>query len=615
MSTQKLPVPRMKVPQMIAAELRRLTSTKMSFLALIALIAVPILYGGLYLWANQDPYAKLPEVPVALVVEDTGTPADGTTPARNVGDEVADELLRQGAFDWHRVTAKEAKAGLANDEFDFAITIPSDFSEALASVSSDDPRPARLELDTYDANSYLASTIGSQAIDRIRTSVAQQVGYEAATTLLDSISTIRGKIVEASEGAARLADGAAELADGTAQLATGATSAVDGAAQLDAGATTLADGAARVADGNAELAAAADRVGAAVADATAALPQVRADLAADLAALGFDQATIDAVLARLDPIGADLEAGDQRVQEVVGQIDELAAGSSELAAGAVTLRDGLGTLNAGLGTLNEGAGALNSGAGTLASGSAELRDGLESGAAEIPDSDEQTRRAQAQTISDPVSLTTSAVAQAANYGAGLAPFFAALAGWIGIYALFLIVKPVSRRAVTALHSPFRVTLAGWLTPGLLGVLQMGLLYLVLAFALDFTMVHPLGTLATMMFASLTYAAIILALNVWLGEVGQFLGLVLMVLQLVTAGGTFPWQTLPAPLAALHHLLPMSYVVDAMRQFMYGGDLSRTATDASVLAMWLLAALIVAALGVTRMTHYRTLRDLEPSIIG
>lgn len=55
-----------------------------------------------------------------------------------------------------------------------------------------------------------------------------------------------------------------------------------------------------------------------------------------------------------------------------------------------------------------------------------------------------------------------------------------------------------------------------------------------------------------MLASFTYAAIILALNVWLGSVGQFVGLVLMVLQLLTAGGTFPWQTLPAPLAWLHH---------------------------------------------------------------
>ena len=36
-------------------------------------------------------------------------------------------------------------------------------------------------------------------------------------------------------------------------------------------------------------------------------------------------------------------------------------------------------------------------------------------------------------------------------------FFAALAGWIGIYALFLIVKPVSKRAVTALAMAFNVS--------------------------------------------------------------------------------------------------------------------------------------------------------------
>jgi len=119
----------------------------------------------------------------------------------------------------------------------------------------------------------------------------------------------------------------------------------------------------------------------------------------------------------------------------------------------------------------------------------------------------------------------------------------------------------------------------------------------------------------MVLASAAYAAIILALNVWFGSVGQFLGLVLMVLQLVTAGGTFPWQTLPAPLAALHQVLPMGYVVDALRQAMYGGDLGRAAADALVLVAWLVGALVLAAIGVTRMTHYRTLRDLQPSLIG
>ncbi len=53
----------MKVPAMIAAELRRLTSSRMGIIALIALVCVPILYGGLYLWANQDPYAASPMCP------------------------------------------------------------------------------------------------------------------------------------------------------------------------------------------------------------------------------------------------------------------------------------------------------------------------------------------------------------------------------------------------------------------------------------------------------------------------------------------------------------------------------------------------------------------------
>ena len=238
------------------------------------------------------------------------------------------------------------------------------------------------------------------------------------------------------------------------------------------------------------------------------------------------------------------------------------------------------------------------------------------GVERIPASTPELRERQADVIADPVAISSDKVASAEHYGAGLAPFFAALAAWIGIYALFLIVKPISRRAVTALHSPVRITLAGWLTPAALGALPMVALMGILAIALGFTFHHPVGTLGVMMFGSATFAAIILALNVWLGSVGQFLGLVLMVLQLVTAGGTFPWQTLPEPLGALHHVLPLGFVVDAMRQLMYaGGDVARAWADLGVRAIWLLGALALAAIGVARMTRRRTLRDLQPSLIG
>jgi putative membrane protein len=38
-------------------------------------------------------------------------------------------------------------------------------------------------------------------------------------------------------------------------------------------------------------------------------------------------------------------------------------------------------------------------------------------------------------------------------------------------------------------------------------------------------------------------------------------------------------------------------------------------DLLVLAAWLVGALVLSVVGVTRMTHRRTLRDLQPSLIG
>ncbi|MDQ1217696.1 YhgE/Pip domain-containing protein [Microbacterium arborescens] len=647
----------MKIPALISAELRRLTATRMSVVALIALMLVPVLYGGLYLWANQDPYGKFADIPVALVDLDAGAPASDGNGTVNYGSEVTDKLVEGRAFGWKDMNATEAQEALRTGQVDFSVTIPEDFSRALTSAAGDAPQQATLLLATNDANNYLASSIGSQAVERIRSSVAELVGREAASRLLTGIADIRVQLQNATDGANQLVDGAGQaldganqLADGTGRLSSGAVQLRDGANQLAGGASQLADGtrtlaqgssdlasgAAQVSDGTAELAGYADRVRAAVDDAAGQLPQVRTDIAALLADGGLDQAQIAEVLARLDPIGERLQSGATRVDEATGQIDRLAAGAAQvssgaaqLASGAAQAADGAASVSSGAGQLasatdeaatgaaqlDEGARQLASGLGTLDGGLVTLRDGLSSGVAQLPDSTPELRDQQAQTIADPVAVDSGNLAKAGDYGAGLAPFFAALAGWIGIYALFLIVKPVSRRAVTALRSPLRVTLAGWLTPAMLGGIGMIVLFGVLSIALGFNFSSPVGTLGMLITASFTYAAIILALNVWLGSVGQFIGLVLMVLQLVTAGGTFPWQTLPAPLAALHHVLPMGYVVDGMRQWMYGGDLSRISLDLAMLFAWMAGALVLAAIGVARMTHGRTLRDLQPSLIG
>lgn len=635
----------MKVPQMIAAELRRLTASRMATIALLALMCVPVIYGALYLWANQNPYAKLDQIPAAIVVSDTGATVDGK--AVNYGDKVAQQLVDDGTFQWHIVPAETSAKGLNDQRFDFAITLPADFSRRLLSASTTSPEKATVTLTTNDTNSYLASTIGQQAAETIKAAIVQEVNREAASRFLLALSDIRSNLSTAADAAGQLLDGtqtahtgAATLADGTAQLATGSASLRDGlntlasqTADLPAQSQRLADGAQQVADGDTKLAGYANQAGALSQQAADAVPTARADIQAQLQTLvqqgAISQSQADAILAQLDQLGSKVTSGNQQVQSAVGQVDQLASGSQQVAAGAAQLAasapalsggiqqaaNGASQLADGSAQAATGAASLRDGLGTIADGTAKLKSGLDAGVQQIPQTTASERAAQAKTIADPVKLAQSKEASAGTYGAGLAPFFMALAAWIGIYALFLIVKPVSRRAITALRSPFRVTLAGWLTPALLGVIQMVALYGIVAGALHFNVSNSVATFGIMALASVTFAAIILALNVWLGSVGQFLGLVLMVLQLVTAGGTFPWQTLPGPLAWLHHGLPMSYAVDGIRQTMYGGNASLAGGDALFLLAWLVGALVITSIGVVRMTHRRTLRDLQPSLIG
>ncbi|AAT89985.1 hypothetical protein ATY41_03110 [Leifsonia xyli subsp. xyli] len=617
----------MKIPQMIAAEFRRLTASPMAIVALIALMCVPVLYGGLYLWANQDPYAHLNRIPAAIVVDDTGTTTDGKSV--NYGDQVADQLIEDGAFQWHRVASGSAAAGVDNSKYDFSVTFPAGFSEALASASGSGPHRAVVTLTTNDANSYLASTIGAQAGEKIRTSIVKRVNEEAAQLFLLGLADIRSSLVTAADGAQQLAEGSAaarsgagELADGTAQVATGSHTLAERLGELTSGAQQVSTGAAQVAAGSNQLAAKAAQASRAAAQLAADAPAAGQQLIQKLQDDGADPAVIAQVQAALSDIDGKVQSGNAQIQEAVGPVGQLADGASHVASGAAEVAAGSAQAQSGAAQLALGANAAASGAAqlqdgltTLYDGAAHLHDGLSSGVSQIPDASPDLQKKQASTIADPVNLKNESITSAGTYGAGLAPFFVALAGWIGIYALFLIIKPVSRRAITALHSPVKIALAGWLTPGLLGAVQMVGLFAIVSGALGFGIQNPLGMYGLMALASVTFAAIILALNVWLGSVGQFLGLVLMVLQLVTAGGTFPWQTLPRPLAALHHVLPMSYAVDGIRQLMYGGNPATAWADAGVLALWLLVALLLAAIGVTRMTHFRTLRDLRPSLIG
>jgi putative membrane protein len=247
------------------------------------------------------------------------------------------------------------------------------------------------------------------------------------------------------------------------------------------------------------------------------------------------------------------------------------------------------------------------------SGVSQLQKGLERGLSQVPNPDAATRAATARTIADPVEIRNVAQTSAGSYGAGLAPFFVSLAAWIGGYVLFLLVRPLSNRAMAANQTPLRVALGGWLAPSVLGAAQVLFLIALLAFGLRIVPSHLVLTPLFLVLVSLTFVAIVQALNAWLGTAGQFIALVLMLVQLVSAGGTFPWQTIPTSLYGLHHVLPMSYSVDGLRHLLYGGEMSSVATDVTVLVAWLAGSLLLSSLAARRFRVWSVSR-IKPELV-
>jgi len=406
-------------------ELRRFRRGLLPKLAVVAMLAIPLLYGALYLWAYWDPTGNLDRLPVALVNADEGATRDGE-PLR-AGDDVVDELLDSDALDWRQVDADQAAAGVSDGTYYFAVTLPADFSTDIASIGGDTPTSAEIDVTYNDANSYLASTLGRSAMTQIRAAVSATIGEQAADQVLVGLGSARDGFAQASDGALTLtaasgdlssgahqvADGATSAADGAATLASGASDLASGAGRLDSGASTLAtgagtlsSGASTAASGAADLADGAQRLSAGAADAAAKSGQLAAG--AQQLSDGVDQAAttlgrLSGASAGLGSVATDLTAlareqaaaGDtdaaqriqaqlQAMQQTLADLglpttadgqQQAAADLQALVTGAHDLRDGSAALSTGLGTLSSSSAELASGAGTLASGTAQVAAG------------------------------------------------------------------------------------------------------------------------------------------------------------------------------------------------------------------------------------------------
>ncbi|GGW91775.1 YhgE/Pip domain-containing protein [Streptomyces noursei] len=291
---------------------------------------------------------------------------------------------------------------------------------------------------------------------------------------------------------------------------------------------------------------------------------------------------------------------------------QLHKGAGDLADGAGQLADGAGQLHNGLGTAHDGAEKLSGGLYKLKDGANQLATGLHNGVAKIPDYDKKDRDTRTDVMADPVKLAAKSMHKAPNYGTGLAPYFIPLSLWVGAMVAFMLLAPLGKRALAAGAPGWRIALGSWLPAFAIGVVQVLALMAVLHWALGLEMARAGATIGFLMLATACFTAVIQLLSAFFGPAGRVLTLVILMLQLTSAGGTYPVQTSPGFFGAIHPYLPMSYVVDGLRRLITGGDVDVVWQGSVVLAAFTLGALALTALAA-RSRQVVRMKDLHPEL--
>lgn len=497
---------------------------------------------------------------------------------------------------------------------------------------------------------------------------------KGAKQVADGAKSLAGGLQTAKTGSASLSDGLHELKTGTAELRSGADQVAAGTQQLDDKVvpvlddvievlpklqsdaqdlnTTLNSIGKAVGSGSGTIGSALDKASAALDDAIAADPSLaddpaikrlqttladaekRADTVADYVDDGLD--TINTLNSRItdESLGTKVEtarsdlvklnSGAQQVAKGASTVQsatssaaagaqKLAAGVSDASAGADRLSSGAASLSTGIGKLDDGAAELETGLGTLETGASQLTSGLADGVKRIPALSSKDQADAVQVLASPADVSMQVLNPATYYGRGLAPMFFSIALWVFGISVFLVVRPITGRALAGRASPVRLALTGWMPIGGIatagGLLMVGTVWLTLGLA----PVHPFGLVALLVLAACCFSAIAHLLRTAMGTAGSSLLLVLLILQLVSAGGTYPTPLLPAFFAAISPYMPMTYLIDAFRVVISGGSMSHLVRDLIVLVIVLVVTQALVVLVVRRRQGF-SMKDLHPPLV-
>ncbi|MGX1900451.1 YhgE/Pip family protein [Thermolongibacillus altinsuensis] len=333
-------------------EIKAMASNRKMLIPVIAVLFIPLLYSGMFLWAFWDPYDHLDELPVAVVNNDKGAAFNGEE--LHIGDDLVEKLKENKQFDWHFVDEKEGKEGLKQQKYYMLIEIPEDFSKNATTLQEDHPEKLKLIYMPNESFNFLSAQIGGTAVEKIKEEVANTLTATYAEAMFDNIKKMANGLSEASDGAKQLNDGIRSAKDGTEQLHDGMNQAKDGSEEIYKNLTLLAEKSIAFKDGLQKASSGSEQLNSGLGQLNDGFVRMQEGQSQLLAGAKKAEAGSKQLSSGLNEVLGGMKQMDEKLPQLAQGSEQLSHGANQLAASLTQWQQGAEQTKAGAAKVSGG---------------------------------------------------------------------------------------------------------------------------------------------------------------------------------------------------------------------------------------------------------------------
>lgn len=589
---------------------------KFKYVVFAVVLLIPFMYSFFYLKSYWDPYGNLSDLGVAIVNNDNKED-------NSLSEKFVNSLKDSDSCKFEVVDSSKANDGLTNGDYYAIITIPENFTENINNAGEKNRSVTTITYAPNQKSNYLASQIISRVVLEAEKGLEGEISSAVVGSLVDNLNEVPKSLQTIVDATDKLQEGSDNLKSGLGQINEGTKTLSSKYTELDQGIDSVKNGASSLNDGVNDLKNGSSKITSGLSDLnngvnsyttnTNSLIQLlkvcevahNSDGSLNLntqrnqyikIAYNVDCNNISLLMNALSNQAtvSKLNSGASTLLNGSKSLDE---GISKLQNGTSILQSGLDKVSSGSKTVKDSLTTLSNGTSSAYDGSVKLSDGLSTFKGEIVKSKTETEEKLSKLdgldtyVKDSVKIDEKPKGEVKQYGVSFTPLFLSIGLWVGAlmcYVIFYYDQEHRFKLLDKENRGIKQNFAYILIASIFALVTSFLIKTLLGFSVTSSVTYYLSSILI----SVTFMSIIQLLIRLFSDVGKFLSLVVLVLQLAASGGTFPVETITYGFRWLNPLLPMTYSIKLIKEALISTDNGFIFNNAIVLILFAVISFLI-----------------------